>query len=124
MLRRALSTAAAAVLGLLSSARVSAAPEPSPAHAAAFDKAFTPSFTVETRDEYQGKTRVETVPFKVVEAGSLHLPSGQVCAADPFIALSGARSPGMTACSVANSSAQCRMIPCPPLRSHARRRAQ
>ncbi len=91
MLRRALSTAAAAVLGLLSSARVSAAPEPPPPHAAAFDKAFTPGFTVETRDEYQGKTRVETVPFKVVEAGSLQLPSGQVCAADPFIALSDAK---------------------------------
>ena len=91
MLRRALSTAAAAVLGLLSSARVSAAPEEPAAYTAAFDKAFTSGFTVETRDEYQGKTRVETVPFKVIEAGSLKLPSGQVCAADPFIALSDAK---------------------------------
>ncbi len=90
MLRR-VSTAVAAVLALLCSTRASPASDGGPDHAAAFEKAFAPGFTVETRDEHQGETRAETVAFKVVEVGLLKLPSGQVCAADPFIALSNAK---------------------------------
>lgn len=91
MLRRVLSATAASLLGLFSSPRASAGPADPPAYAAAFDKAFSTGFTVETRDEFDGKVRVETVPFAVVAAGSLKLPSGRVCAADPFIALSDAK---------------------------------
>src|SRR5690606_29489682 len=91
MLLRALSAVVTAVLGLFSPARAVAGPGDPPAHAAAFDKAFTPGFVVTTRDTYQGETRVETVPFRVVAAGSLKLPSGRVCAADPFIALTDAK---------------------------------
>ncbi|MCC7253775.1 DUF4241 domain-containing protein [Hyphomicrobium sp.] len=90
MLRRALSALAAA-LGLLSSSRALAGPGDPPAYAAAFEKAFLPGFTVTTRDELQGETRVETVRFRVVEAGEVKLPSGRICAADPFIALTDAK---------------------------------
>lgn len=90
MLRKAISAIAAA-LGLLSPVRATAAPGEAPPYAAAFDKAFEPGFLVETRDEYQGETRVERVPFKVVEAGSLKLPSGRICAADPFVSLADAK---------------------------------
>jgi hypothetical protein len=90
MPRRALSAIAAA-LGLLSPARAAAAPGDPPPYAAVFDKAFAPGFTVTTRSTYQGETRVETVPFKVVEAGLLTVPSGRVAAADPFIALTDAK---------------------------------
>jgi hypothetical protein len=92
MLRRALSVIAGAVLGLFASARASTGPGEPPAYAAVFDKAFATGFSVETRDEFQGQARVETVPFKVVAAGSLKLPSGRICAADPFIALTDAKS--------------------------------
>lgn len=91
MLRRALSAIIAAVLGPFSSGRASAGPGEPPAYAAVFDKAFAPGFSVETRDEVQSTTRIETVPFKVVEAGTLKLPSGRICAADPFVALSDAK---------------------------------
>ncbi len=91
MLQRALSAIAAAVLGLFAPARASAEPGEPPTYAAAFEKAFARGFSVETRTEFQGETRVETVLFKVVEAGSLKLPSGRICAADPFIALSDAK---------------------------------
>ena len=86
MLRRALSAVAAA-LGLIASARAAAAPGDPPPYAAAFDKAFAPGFAVTTRDTFEGETRVERVPFKVVDAGSVKLPSGRICAADPFVAL-------------------------------------
>jgi hypothetical protein len=79
------------VLGALILQRMFETPGRSPSYAAAFDKAFLPGFTVETRDTYKGETRVEKVPFKVVEVGILKLPSGQICAADPFIALSDAK---------------------------------
>jgi hypothetical protein len=59
-----------------------------PAFAAAFDKAFIPGFSVTDRSEYQGQTRVEQVPFKVVSAGNLVIVSGRICAADPFVQLS------------------------------------
>ena len=91
MLQRALSAIAAAVLGLFAWGRASAGPGEPPAHTAVFERSFAPGFSVETKDEFQGETRVETVPFKVVEAGSLKLPSDRVCAADPFIALSDAK---------------------------------
>lgn len=91
MARRALSAIAAAVLGLLPSARALAGPGEPPAYAAAFDRAFVSGFSVETKTEFQGETRVETVPFKIVAAGSLKLPSGRICAADPFIALTDAK---------------------------------
>jgi hypothetical protein len=91
MLQQALSAIAAAVLGLFAWGRASAGPGEPPAHTAAFERAFAPGFSVETKDEFQGETRVETVPFKVVEAGSLKLPSGRICAADPFVSLSDAK---------------------------------
>ncbi|WP_072391563.1 DUF4241 domain-containing protein [Hyphomicrobium sp. CS1GBMeth3] len=78
-------------LGLITSTRALAGPGDPPAYAAAFDKAFEPGFAVTTRDAYKGETRVETVPFKIVEAGSVKLPSGAICAADPFIALTDAK---------------------------------
>lgn len=90
MLRRMLSAVAAA-LGLLPPASAAAAPGEPPPYAAAFDKAFAAGFTVTTRVSYEDKTRVETVPFRIVEAGSLKLPSGRICVADPFIALTDAR---------------------------------
>jgi hypothetical protein len=90
VLRKAVSAIAAA-LGLLSPARAHAGPGDAPHYAAAFDKAFVPGFVVTTRDTYKGETRIETVPFRTVEAGSLKLPSGRVCVADPFIALSDAK---------------------------------
>jgi hypothetical protein len=76
-----------ASLGLVTATRAAAGPGDPPAYAAAFDKAFAPGFSVETRDEYQGEVRIETVPFRVVAAGTLKLPSGRICAADPFIAI-------------------------------------
>jgi hypothetical protein len=76
-----------ASLGLVTATRAAAGPGGPPAYAAAFDKAFAPGFSVETRDEYQGEVRIETVPFRVVAAGTLKLPSGRICAADPFIAI-------------------------------------
>lgn len=90
MLRRALS-AIAGVLGLISPTRAVAGPGDGPAYAAVFDKAFSPGLTVTIRDEYKGETRVETVPFKIVQAGSIKLPSGAICAADPFVALTDAK---------------------------------
>lgn len=80
-----------ATLGLLTGSRAVAAPSDAPSYAAAFDKAFVPGFSVVTRDAFQGETRVETVPFRVVEAGTLKLPSGRVCAADPFVSLTNAK---------------------------------
>ena len=74
MLRRALSAIAAA-LGLLSPARAHADPGEAPPYTAAFDKAFVPAFVVTTRDTYKGETRVETVPFRIVDAGALLVPS-------------------------------------------------
>lgn len=91
MLRRALSAIAAAVLGLFSSGRAVAAPGDPPAYAAVFDKAFAPGFTVETHDEYQGTVRIETIAFRVVEAGAVKLPSGRICAADPFVSITDAK---------------------------------
>lgn len=84
-------SAIAAALGLVSPSRAADAPGDPPAYASVFDKAFTAGFTVTKRDTYNGETRVETVPFKVVEAGSVKLPSGRICAADPFIALTDAK---------------------------------
>ena len=86
MLKKAFSALAAA-LGLMSLLRASPEVGEPPTYAAAFDKAFVPSFSIETKSTHNGETRVETVPSKVVEAGSLKLPSGRVCAADPFISL-------------------------------------
>jgi hypothetical protein len=74
-------------LGLLTATRTVAAPGDPPAYADVFDKAFVPGFSVETRDEFQGETHVETVPFRIVDAGLLKLPSGRICAADPFVML-------------------------------------
>jgi hypothetical protein len=91
MLLRALSAIVAALLGLFSSGRAVAAPGDPPAYAAAFDKAFAPGFSVETHDEYQGTVRVESVPFRIVETGSLKLPSGRICAADPFVSITDAK---------------------------------
>ena len=76
------------VLGTLIVSRMFETPGGPPSYVAAFDKAFAPGFSVETRDTYKSETRVENVPFKVVDAGTLKLPSGQICAADPFVALS------------------------------------
>ena len=86
MLKKAFSALAAA-LGLMPLLRASPEVGEPPTYSAAFDKAFVPNFSIETKSTDNGETRVETVPFKVVEAGSLKLPSGQVCAADPFISL-------------------------------------
>lgn len=80
-----------ASLGLLTSTRVLAGPGDPPAYVAVFDRAFAPGFSVETHDSYKGQTRVETVPFRVADAGTLTVPSGRVCAADPFVALADAR---------------------------------
>lgn len=91
MLLRALSAVVTAILGVFSPVRAVAGRGDPPAYAAVFDKAFTPGFIVTTRDTYKSETRVETVPFKVVAAGLLKLPSGQICAADPFIALTDAK---------------------------------
>lgn len=91
MLQRSLSTIVAAIFGLFPSAHAFAEPGEPPHYAAAFDKAFTPGFSVETKTELQGKTHTETVPFKIIEAGALKLPSGRICAADPFIALADAK---------------------------------
>ncbi|MDQ8697168.1 DUF4241 domain-containing protein [Hyphomicrobium sp. LHD-15] len=90
-IRRALSGIAAAFFGLLPSARASASPGDPPIFSAVFDQAFVPGFSLETRDTFQGETRIERVPFRIVEAGALKLPSGQVCATDPFIALAEAK---------------------------------
>jgi hypothetical protein len=86
VLKRAFSALAAA-LGLILPARAFAAPGDAPAYFRVFDRAFVPGFSVETRDAYKGETRVEKIPFKVVEAGALRLPSGAICAADPFVSL-------------------------------------
>ncbi len=91
IIRRALSGIAAAFFGLLPSARASASPGDPPAYSAVFDKAFAPGFSVETQSAFEGETRVERVPFRLVQAGGLKLPSGQVCATDPFIALADAK---------------------------------
>jgi hypothetical protein len=80
-----------AALGLLSSTRTLAGPGAPPGYAPVLDRAFVPGFSVETHDVYRGQTRVETVPFRVVDAGTLKLPSGKVCAADPFVALADAK---------------------------------
>lgn len=90
MLKKAFSALAAA-LGLIPPLRASPEFGEPPTYAAAFDKAFVPNFSIETKSTDNGETRVETVPFKVVEAGSLKLPSGRVCAADPFISLPDAK---------------------------------
>jgi len=76
-----------AILGLLAAARASAAPGDPPPYAAVFDRAFASGFVVETRDEIDGEARVETVPFRLLEAGMLKLPSGRISVADPFVAL-------------------------------------
>lgn len=82
--------AVAIVLGLLIVQRMFETAGQPPSYAAAFDKTFAPGFSAETKTELQGEALVEKVPFKVVEAGRLKLPSGQICAADPFVALSDA----------------------------------
>lgn len=91
MVKRVLASLSAALAGLFPAARAQAAPGDPPAYFAAFDKAFAAGFSVVTRTEFQGKTITETVPFKVIEAGTLKLPSGRISAADPFIALSDAK---------------------------------
>ena len=80
-----------ASLGLLTATRSAAGPGDPPPYAAAFDKSFVPGFAVTARDEYKGETRVETVPFRVVEAGALKLPSGRISVADPFVFLTEAK---------------------------------
>jgi hypothetical protein len=80
-----------ASLGLLTATRSQAGPGDAPPYAAAFDKAFVRGFSVTTRDDYKGETRIETVPFRVVEAGALKLPSGRICVADPFVFLTDAK---------------------------------
>ncbi|AHB48928.1 hypothetical protein W911_11770 [Hyphomicrobium nitrativorans NL23] len=91
MLKRIVTALGAALAGLFPAARAVAAPGDPPAYTAAFEKAFTPGFTVATRTTLNGETVVETVPFRTVEAGTLKLPSGRISAADPFIALSDAK---------------------------------
>lgn len=91
MPKRIVAALGAALAGFFPAARAVASPGDPPAYHTAFDKAFAPGFTVTTRTELDGETVVETVPFKVVEAGTLKLPSGRVSAADPFIALSDAK---------------------------------
>lgn len=91
MPKRIVTALGAALAGLFPAARAVASPGDPPAYHTAFDKAFTPGFTVTTRTKLNGETVVETVPFKVVEAGTLKLPSGRLSAADPFIALSDAK---------------------------------
>lgn len=80
-----------ASLGLVTATRVLAGPGDPLAYAAVFDLAFVPGFSVESHDSYEGKTRIETVSFRVVEAGTLKTPSGRVCAADPFVQLADAK---------------------------------
>ncbi|MGE0024481.1 MAG: DUF4241 domain-containing protein [Hyphomicrobium sp.] len=80
-----------AVLGLLAAARAASAAGDAPPYAALFDRAFAPGFVVETRDEVDGEMRVETVPFRAVDAGMLKLPSGRITVADPFVALTEAK---------------------------------
>ena len=57
-----------ASLGLVTATRVLAGAGDPPAYAAVFDLAFVPGFSVESHDSYEGKTRIETVSFRVVEA--------------------------------------------------------
>ena len=59
-----------------------------PSYTDAFTRAFAPEFSVETRDEFDNKPRIETVPFKVIDAGQLIIVSGRVAAADPLVTLS------------------------------------
>lgn len=80
-----------ASLGLFSATRAAAGPGDPPPYADAFDKAFVPGFSVQTSDVFQGETRVEDVPFRIVDAGMLKLPSGRVCVADPFVFLTDAK---------------------------------
>lgn len=94
LLLRVFSAVGAALMGLIPGLRAAAAPAGAPgdppSYARAFDAAFAPGFKVTTRDTLDGETRVETVPFRIVDAGPLLVPSGRVSAADPFIALSDA----------------------------------
>ncbi len=91
MLRRALSSSLARCLGLLASAALRRHPGSLPPTPRRSTRRSRPASRSRPRDEYQGKVRVETVPFKVVEAGSLKLPSGRICAADPFVAITDAK---------------------------------
>lgn len=77
-----------ASLGLIAATRTGAAPGDPPPYVAAFDRAFTPGFSVETRDDDSEETRTLRVAFKTVAAGTLTIVSGRICAADPFISLS------------------------------------
>lgn len=91
MLKRFITALGAALAGLFPAARAVASPSDPPAYTAAFEKAFTPGFAVTTRTKLNGETVTETVPFKIIDAGTLKLPSGRVSAGDPFIALSEAK---------------------------------
>lgn len=87
-MRRMVKAVAAAVLALWVTPDAHAAgPLEGPVYAVAFDKAFTPDFTVEAHTEIKGETRIENVPFKVVAAGDVIVVSGRICAADPFTML-------------------------------------
>lgn len=77
-----------ASLGLVAATRIAAAPGDPPSYVAAFDRAFTPGFAVEMRDDDAGEARTARVPFKTVAAGTLTIVSGRICAADPFVSLS------------------------------------
>lgn len=77
-----------ASLGLVAAtAQAGAGPGDPPPYAAAFDRAFAPGFSVETRTRYEGGPRVERVPFKAVAAGDIVIVSERIAAADPFVAL-------------------------------------
>lgn len=91
MVRRVLTGIGAALAALFPSPRAVASSGAPPPYAVVFDKAFSPGFTVETEEERNGKTVTEKVPFRVVNAGALKLPSGRISVADPFIALSDAK---------------------------------
>lgn len=91
MVKHVLAGMSAALAALFPTPSAIAAPGDPPPYVAVFEKAFTSGFTVETNEKRDGKTVTEKVPFRTVDAGTLKVPSGRICVADPFIALSVAK---------------------------------